>query len=85
MWVINQRKDDFAVSKLPCVKTDNSYNHRWKDGNHPLRQDPKFKLTSVPALVQWDANGAGARLDTDLETCKTAADVEAFVNKFLAS
>ncbi|KAK6053416.1 hypothetical protein COOONC_09079 [Cooperia oncophora] len=26
----------------------------WKDPNCPFRTDPKFKLTCVPTLIEWD-------------------------------
>jgi len=57
----------------------------WKDPEHVLRKDETFKLTGVPTLMKWGIGKPTARLDSELETCKTAGDVEKFVGAFLAS
>ena len=56
----------------------------WKSPEHELRLSDKFKLTTVPTLMKWGFDGPTARLDEDLETCKTTQDVEAFVRPFLS-
>ena len=55
----------------------------WKDPDHELRRSDKFKLTGVPTLMKWGQKGIIARLDSELETCKTTSDVEVFVREFL--
>ena len=56
----------------------------WKDPDHELRLSEKFKLTGVPTLMKWGIGKPIARLDSELETCKTEDDVERFVRAFLS-
>jgi len=79
----------FAAVEHLLTPTDwpssRSLSHRWKDPEHVLRKDETFKLTGVPTLMKWGIGKPTARLDSELETCKTAGDVEKFVGAFLAS
>lgn len=44
----------------------------WKDMSHPFRLDPRLKLTGIPTLVRWTADGPAERVgtpnvDTDMD------------------
>ncbi|KAK7322629.1 hypothetical protein VNO77_26018 [Canavalia gladiata] len=35
----------------------------WRNPAHPWRVDPRFKLTGVPTLIQWENDAAIGRLE----------------------
>ena len=38
----------------------------WKDQEHPFRHDPRLKLTGIPALFRWTADGPAERVGETL-------------------
>lgn len=35
----------------------------WRNPQHPLRVDPRFKLTGVPTLIRWENGSVKGRLE----------------------
>ncbi|XP_047982317.1 thioredoxin-like protein Clot [Salvia hispanica] len=35
----------------------------WRNPQHPLRVDPRFKLTGVPTLIRWENGSIKGRLE----------------------
>lgn len=55
----------------------------WKAAEHPFRTDKQIQLTGIPTLVQYSDSGLGARLSSQLEKAKTAAEAESAVKTFI--
>mmetsp|Transcript_953 Transcript_953/g.2942 ORF Transcript_953/g.2942 Transcript_953/m.2942 type:complete len:135 (-) Transcript_953:227-631(-) len=55
----------------------------WKDPNHPYRQEPDLKLTGVPTIIRWTADGPGQRLGPELEAATTEDEAAALIAKFI--
>ena len=55
----------------------------WKAAEHTFRTDKQVQLTGIPTLVQYSDSGLGARLSSQLEKAKTAAEAESAANTFI--
>jgi hypothetical protein len=51
-----QRVADELQAHLTIVQVGTR--EEWRTSNHPLRTDPSFRITGVPTLLHWTANGA---------------------------
>ena len=59
--------------------------HVWKAAEHPFRTDKQMQLTGIPTLVQCSDSGLGARLSSQLEQAKTAAEAESAAKSFITN
>lgn len=57
----------------------------WKDPQHPLRRDPKIKLSGVPDVMCWGADGPTAKMGADLEKAASPVEAVAAVAAFINS
>lgn len=71
-------------SRPACVLAQVGDRGVWKSKDHPFRQDPQLHLTSIPTLMHWTADETrpGKRLDKQLESTHSAADVRQTVLTF---
>ena len=56
----------------------------WKSPDHPYRNEADLKLTGVPTIFEWTAEGGPVRrLGSELESASNAEEAAALISKFL--